>query len=405
MKSILKTLIETTKSYPVIDNHAHPLLTAENKASFPLEALFTEAEGDAIKDSVHSLSCFRATAQLGQILGLDEPSWDDIKKTRNQMDYGDLCNLLMRPTRIQCLLLDDGLGGVAEMAEDWTWHRQFNCSVKRIVRIETEAEAILVRMVKESESAPDLLTLANFTQQLHKSLSVSAASEQVVAFKSIACYRTGLNIATWNLQNDLRDSFTSARQKCATDGKIRLAHKPFNDHIIRVALEIAGEHNIPVQFHTGLGDNDISLAFSSPSYLQPIIKACPKTQFVLLHSSYPYTRDAGYLTLVYANVFLDFGEIFPMVSAHGQRAVIRQMLEITPTNKILWSTDGHWFPETYYLGTLQARTALCEVLSELVTCGDLTENQAVKIVQDVLFHNSNRVYNLGLEPNLVHEEK
>ncbi|KAK0200926.1 amidohydrolase 2 [Desarmillaria ectypa] len=403
MKSTFKTLVETANSYPVIDNHAHPLLIAENKASFPLEALFTEAEGDALKDSVHSLSCFRATSQLGQILGLDEPSWDDVKKKRNEIDYGDLCNLLMRPTGIQCLLLDDGLGGVAEMAEDWTWHRRFNCSVKRIVRIETEAEAILERMIKESESVP--IALNRFTKQLQNSLSDSAASEDVVAFKSIACYRTGLNIATWDSENEIYDSYVMAYEKYLTDGKIRLAYKALNDHIVRVALEVAGEHNIPVQFHTGLGDNDITLAFSSPSHMQPIIKAYPKTSFVLLHSSYPYTRDAGYLTLVYANVFLDFGEIFPMVSAHGQRAVIRQMLEVTPTNKILWSTDGHWFPETYYLGTLQARTALCEVLSELVTSGDLTEKQAVKIVQDVLFHNSNRVYNLGLEPNVVYEEK
>ncbi|KAK0463211.1 amidohydrolase 2 [Desarmillaria tabescens] len=403
MKSTFKTLVETADSYPVIDNHAHPLLTAENKASFPLEALFTEAEGDAIKDSVHSLSCFRATSQLGQIFGLDEPSWDDIKKRRNEMDYGDLCNLLMRPTGIQCLLLDDGLGGVAEMAEDWTWHRQFNCSVKRIVRIETEAEAILERMVKESASVP--MTLDGFTKQLQKSFSESAASEDVVAFKSIACYRTGLNIATRDLENDTYDDYVMAYKRCLRDEKIRLAYKALNDHIVRVALQIAGEYNIPVQFHTGLGDNDITLAFSSPSHMQRIIKAYPKTSFILLHSSYPYTREAGYLTLVYANVFLDFGEIFPMVSAHGQKAVVRQMLEITPTNKILWSTDGHWFPETYYLGTLQARTALSEVLSELVTSGDLTENQAVKIVQDVLFHNSNRVYNLGLEPNLVHNGK
>ncbi|KAK0431679.1 amidohydrolase 2 [Armillaria borealis] len=403
MKSAFKTLVETTKTYPIIDNHAHPLLTAENKASFPLEALFTEAEGDAIKDSVHSLSCFRATSQLGQILGLDEPSWDDVKKKRNEMDYGDLCNLLMRPTGIQCLMLDDGLGGVAEMAEDWTWHRQFNCSVKRIVRIETEAEAILVRMIKESDFVP--MTLDRFTKELQNSLSLSAASEAVVAFKSIACYRTGLNIATCNSKQEISDCFVMANKKYLADGKIRLAYKALNDHIVRAALEIAGEHNIPVQFHTGLGDNDITLAFSTPSHMQPIIKAYPKTSFILLHSSYPYTREAGYLTLVYANVFLDFGEIFPMVSAHGQRAVIRQMLEITPTNKILWSTDGHWFPETYYLGTLQARTALCEVLSELVVKEDLTEKQAVKIVQDVLFHNSNRVYNLGLQPSLVREEK
>ena len=93
-----------------------------------------------------------------------------------------------------------------------------------------------------------------------------------------------------------------------------------------------------VQFHTGLGDNDITLKLSSPSHLQPLIKAYPRTKIVLLHSSYPYTQEAGYLAAVYENVFLDFGEIFPFLSADGQRQVIRQVLELAPTNKIMWSS-------------------------------------------------------------------
>jgi predicted TIM-barrel fold metal-dependent hydrolase len=61
--------------------------------------------------------------------------------------------------------------------------------------------------------------------------------------------------------------------------------------------------------------------------------------FVLLHSSYPYTRDAGYLASMYPNVYLDFGEIFPVLSPEGQRGVIRQILELCPTNKIMWSSE------------------------------------------------------------------
>jgi predicted TIM-barrel fold metal-dependent hydrolase len=43
--------------------------------------------------------------------------------------------------------------------------------------------------------------------------------------------------------------------------------------------------------------------------MQAIIKAYPETIFVLLHGSYPYTREAGYLTATYSNVYLDFGEV------------------------------------------------------------------------------------------------
>lgn len=37
---------------------------------------------------------------------------------------------------------------------------------------------------------------------------------------------------------------------------------------------------------------------------------------------------------------------------------MRQILELCPWSKIIWSTDGHWFPETYALAILQIREVL-----------------------------------------------
>jgi predicted TIM-barrel fold metal-dependent hydrolase len=96
---------------------------------------------------------------------------------------------------------------------------------------------------------------------------------------------------------------------------------------------------LAVQFHTGLGDADITLTHASAAHLQPLIVANPKTTFVLLHASYPYMREAGYLTAMYKNVYLDIGEVFPTVSGGGQEAVMRQVLELTPTNKVMWSSE------------------------------------------------------------------
>jgi predicted TIM-barrel fold metal-dependent hydrolase len=64
---------------------------------------------------------------------------------------------------------------------------------------------------------------------------------------------------------------------------------------------------------------------------------------------------------MYDNVYLDFGEVIPMLSKDGQKSIIKEMLEITPFNKLLWSSDGHWFPETFYLGSLQTREVVHEV--------------------------------------------
>jgi len=109
---------------------------------------------------------------------------------------------------------------------------------------------------------------------------------------------------------------------------------------------IIGITNFPptVQFHTGIGDNDLLLSKSSASLLQPLIRAFPDTPIVLLHGSYPFTREAGYLAAVYRNVYLDFGELFPYLSRMGQKRLVEHMLELCPTTKVLWSSESEPVP-------------------------------------------------------------
>ncbi|KAK4999541.1 hypothetical protein LTR28_013336, partial [Elasticomyces elasticus] len=71
-------------------------------------------------------------------------------------------------------------------------------------------------------------------------------------------------------------------------------------------------------------------------------------------------------------------------------------MELTPTNKILWSTDGHHFPETYWLANKQFREVIEKVLVEFIREGDLTPARSIEMVTDVMFNNSNKLYNLGL---------
>ncbi|THH29290.1 hypothetical protein EUX98_g4877 [Antrodiella citrinella] len=398
-------LARVTFGYPAIDNHAHPLLTAANRNAFPFEGLVSEANPDQglTTNAPFTLACYRAMAQLIRLYRLNaEATWEEVKAARSSLDYDQLCVRCMEPTRIQCILMDDGLGGVSELAEGYKWHDRFTASrTKRIVRVEILAESVLVGVLEGMitsgmVSPPHSVTL--FIDRLTEAIQEAANNPEVVGFKSIACYRTGLDIAVTSHREEIERSIMGIVLRYATTKKLRLADKPINDMIVLTTLRIAGQCGKPVQFHTGLGDNDITLKLSSPSHMQPIIKAHPQTKFVLLHSSYPYTREAGYLTATYPNVYLDFGEVFPFLSAEGQRNVVRQVLELAPTNKILWSTDGHWWPESYYLGTLQAREILYDVLSASVKAHELTEVQAIGIAKRALFENSNNLYNLGLKP-------
>ncbi|KAF9463301.1 amidohydrolase 2 [Collybia nuda] len=404
-------LYKSAFTYPAIDNHAHPLLRPEHRdhIDIPFDGVISEAGGVALQDSIHTLACYRAASQLSELYQLEGASWNDVKTHRSQVDYIDLCKQCIKPTGIQCILLDDGLG-LPELAADYTWHDQFTHSpTRRIVRIEVVAEGILTPIIKEYVEKEDMAIqelFDTFSRRLSETLTRDAIDTNVAGFKSIICYRSGLDVYPLSdLDGDiLRPVLALVNSYIENKGRIRLNNKFFNDYVVRTALAIAVMHNKPVQFHTGLGDDDISLRTSSPSHLQPLIKAYPKAIFVLLHSSYPYTREAGYLTSVYRNVYLDFGEVFPFVSGEGQRSIIKQVIELSPTNKILWSTDGHWWPESYYLGTVQARQALYQarigsyVFSDVVRSRELTEAQAVHIVESALFHNANAIYNLGLEP-------
>ncbi|KAA1475726.1 hypothetical protein DENSPDRAFT_842547 [Dentipellis sp. KUC8613] len=409
-------LADVCTRYPAIDNHAHPLLSETHRASVPFESLVSEADAAALPDAAHTLASFRATKDLADLYQLKDDTsspatWEALKTARNAIPYDELCRRSFGPAHIQCLLLDDGLGGVEEMCEGYKWHDQFTSSpTKRIVRVEVVAQDLLQGIFAEFRGVPshdnfqDALNVAAlFKRVLASTLTSSAGDPEVVAFKSVACYRTGLAISTSCTEEELASALVDVYIRYQTNTKLRIADKALNDYIVRATLEIAGMHSKPVQFHTGLGDADITLALSSPAHLQAAIKAYPSTTFVLLHSSYPYTRDAGYLTSVYANVYLDFGEIFPFVSADGQEAVLRQVLELAPTNKIMWSTDGHWWPESYYLGTIQARRALFNILHEYVTKGHISASQAIGIAKNALFHNANRVYTLGLSADFQTE--
>ncbi|KAI0632804.1 amidohydrolase-domain-containing protein [Trametes polyzona] len=409
---INKDLLELSHvvyTYPAIDNHAHAFLREEFKDSVPFEGLISEASSEqTLRDATHTMACYRATAQLAKLFGLGPGAdWETVKRYRGQVPYEHLCRTCMQPTRIQCILIDDGLGSASKLYA-YRWHDQFTASpTKRIVRVEALAEEILKRaieaQIEQKELSPSAL-LVRFIIGLDAALRTTAADGEVAGFKSIVCYRTGLDV---NVVTDIPDDaaahqvLTGLSLIYATKQVLRLASKPINDYIVNSVMRVAGEAGKPVQFHTGLGDNDITLSLSSPSHLQPLIKAYPNTKVVLLHSSYPYTKEAGYLTAVYENVYLDFGEIFPFLSPDGQRQVIRQVLELAPTNKIMWSTDGHYWPESYYLGSLQARQALFEVLESSVRKSELTVAQAIGIAKRAFFENANRIYNLGLEPQLA----
>lgn len=419
----LKNLI---RSFPIIDNHAHNILTqakAAGDSTYPFELITSEAQGSALKESPSSLAHIRGIKQLASLFQC-QPTLEDVKRARGRLieeDYAAFVKRCFHGTH--AILIDDGLK--PENEDDvikWESHGEYVPRVSRIVRIETLAEKLIQEIADTLsgkmgawERENTIHVLMQFHIRFQKEISALAEDPNVCGFKSIICYRSGLSVgvdskflvnmelAVSGVVNEFSEEFHQYMRAAIKKDDFRVNSKPINDALVTLVcmhLTTLAHHKKrapPFQFHTGLGDTDLSLLKSNPAHMQQLIETFDKVDFVLLHSSYPYTREAGYLAANFSNVWLDIGEVFPMISRDGQVSVLRQAFELVPVSKVLWSTDGHFFPETYFLANMQFREGLEKVLLEYVEAGDLSVAQAINTAVNIMFWNSNKLYKLGEE--------
>lgn len=215
----------------------------------------------------------------------------------------------------------------------------------------------------------------------------------VIGFKSIAAYRTGLEIQPVAI-DVAADQFEALKTTLEPDQPLRLTNKPLIDFLVQEALIIAAHYQIPVQFHTGFGDPDLDLRLANPLHLREVLENPRYRQapIVLLHAAYPFTQAAGYLAAVYPQVYVDYGLAVPYLSVAGMRHTVQQLLELSPTSKILYSSDAHLIPELYYLGAKWGREVLAQVLDQAITDKDLTTQQAEEAASAILWKNAQRLY-------------
>jgi hypothetical protein len=361
-------LIQAIRETPIIDHHAHNLLLPSDTIRSFL-SITSEARGDALRHAKSTLAHMRAVKQLAEVLGCGptlEAVESQIRERRGDA-WARECF-----SGIECVLFDDGLDSSdGKTVHPYGWHDRLTKSKsRRIVRIERVAEKVLesctpgYRSYGEEAKEHAWPFMGEVTDRFSDDIRTAIADPRVAGFKSVICYRTGLAIPTVS-DTEAYSAFRSLLQE-HSDGKFtRLSHKCLGPYFVRLTAQLLAQSALdtiafskPFQFHTGLGDNDLMLQRSSPSCLQPFIEDYPKVPIVLLHAGYPFTKEAGYLASVYENAFMDIGEVFPMVSQEGQERVIREALELCPTEKLMWSTDGHWFPETFLLAVMQVREGM-----------------------------------------------
>jgi uncharacterized protein len=314
----------------------------------------------------------RALRELGAMLGTT-PSEEALAAARRS-DFAGYVERLLGHCHLEAMFVDDGFrpAGAISLAE----HASLvGCPVRRIVRIETEAEAA-------SSGGPPLAECrARFQQAI-----ADALTEGAVGLKTIAAYRCGLDLPTPS-----RDAAAGAYDTWRRSGSSRLQNATLVSLFLADALEAAGE-GVPLQVHCGIGDRDQMLTGADPALLQPHIDSgiLSRTPVVLLHC-YPFVRHAGYLSSIYSNVHLDLSLAITLLPHRGPE-LVAEALELAPPTKLLFATDASRLPEMFTLGTRWWRESLAQALGSLVDDDFADEQRALHWAQMILAGNARRIY-------------
>jgi predicted TIM-barrel fold metal-dependent hydrolase len=370
---------------PVVDNHCHGLLrdqAFEDIASW--RQAFTESTDPGMpRDHVASTALYRRLIRmLAYFLGC-EPEEEAVYSARTEKDGRELTGALLRAANVDTFLLDTGFPPPETVLQVAELGELGGCRAEPMLRLEILMESLLA----EHDSLEDV------KEALAAGLD-DMRGRGYVALKSIAAYRTGLDIREWP-REEAEESFHEYR-RAAGAGPARLVHKPLLDTLLHFAFAQAARQEVPVQFHVGYGDADTDLLLGNPLYLRQVLQRPDYRGMpvVLLHECYPYTRQGGYLDAVYENVYLDLSYGIPLLGYGEMLSFTRQALGVAPSSKLVYSSDGIGVPELHWISALDGRRVLGEALGELVSRGELGFAVAEAAGEDVLRANATPLYRL-----------
>ncbi len=371
---------------PVVDNHCHGILldqTFGDLASW--RGAFTESTDPGMaRDHVATTAFYeRLTRTLAGFLAC-EPGEQAVFEARTGKVGREFAATLLRAANVDTLLIDTGFPPPQEVLPGAELGALGGCGAEPMLRL----EVLMERLLGENDS------LARTEETLDAALQ-DVRAQGYVALKSIAAYRTGLDIREWP-REDAESSFREYKSD-AEAGYARLVHQPLLDTLLHVAFARAARQEVPVQFHVGYGDADTDLLLGNPLYLRPVLQRPDYRGMpvVLLHECYPYTRQGGYLAAVYENAYLDLSYGIPLLGYGEMLSFTRAALGVAPASKLMYSSDGIGVPELHWISALDGRRVLGEALGEMVSHGELALPEAEAVGESILRTNATRLYGLG----------
>jgi predicted TIM-barrel fold metal-dependent hydrolase len=366
---------EALDSLRLVDHHCHGTVTADlGRAAF--ESLLTEGEawpGISPFDSPVGVAVRRHCAPLLD-LPRHAPAGEYFAR-RTELGRREVQRRFLRAAGTDVFCVDTGHAPdrittpreIAEAAGGTSYE---------VVRLEGVAESVQAAGVE-----PDA-----YAEAFHTAALEAVRRPGVVAVKSVAAYRTGFDL---DPARPSEAGVTEAARRWLSRGG-RLDDPVLVRHLLWTAVDLG----LPLQLHTGFGDNDIRLHRVDPARLTDWLHLTAGTIPVLLLHCWPYQRQAAYLAAVFEQVYLDVGLTLHHVGPARAGAVLAEALEITPFRKLLYSSDAYGVAEFFHLGALAFRQGLAELLQERVDADELSLPDALRIARWTGRDNALRVYRL-----------
>jgi hypothetical protein len=379
-----------------VDHHCHSLVSGWAKADSPpwpsWRRCFTESTNERVlaRDVPDLLGYRHFLRALGGLVGVDSSDEREVLAARDQLAEADAEGYLRRlldHAGIAAMLVDTGFGGAGTLPLS-DLERGTGRPVWEVVRIESVVEEVL------ATGGPPTDTLDGLVDAFEERIA-EAIEGGAVALKSVLAYRSGLRMEPVGM-GELRGAFD--RLDLAAQSR-RFDDPVLGPLLARRAAEVAALWSVPLQFHTGFGDEDLHLPAADPTLLRPLLKD-PRTEgcpIVLLHC-YPFVGGAAAMAGAYPQVYLDLSLALPLAEPIAA-GLVREALGLCPTSKLLAASDGHSFPEMHWWGATVWHRALEAVLGAEVERGDLDERTADELGARILGGNAQRLYGLEELPS------
>ncbi len=378
----------------VVDAHCHPYriedLLGRDPATFETRCMFL---GTALLSSSHATHALAPLVEeltettvfglalrrwLAALLGC-EPTKDAVVTARDEAMRSDpvaYARRLLDDERVTAVVADEGYPQPTIPREEFE-RALGGVRVHRVGRIEPW-------IVDAREAGTFQGTVDRFEELLEE----AAGDPELIAFKTIIAYRTGLDVGDPS-SSEAPEGYAHWR-----DGgwaETREYAKPVRDFLLRRALELARKHDRVFHVHVGGGDPDIDLTNAKPRDVFPLLVEHQDLPIVLIHAGYPWLGEAAYVASVLPNVYLEISELVPWGWGQIDQS-LESILGTVPGAKVFHGSDEASEPEMFWASARLVRASLERTLGRFIDRSWVSAEEAGRIGRGVLADNVRKLH-------------